>query len=190
MIQTALPSLRDPNLWRHPVIEAALRQVADPSLPADMQALADQLPSILDLLAALPQTHAHGDASPQNLLRPVGESGTLVVIDPDELAAIDSAILPGYLDGLGDEDYDVDPGLVRAGYLGGLAVRSALCALPLELLSAATGAEQHVALFATRLRLTRLMVDLAQELAGSLAWRARLDRRAQRLADSGCISLS
>ncbi len=190
LMRATLPALRDPDLWRHPVMEAALRRAADPSLPADMRDLA-WLPAIVDLLAALPQTHAHGDASPQNLLRPARERGTLVVIDwgfgdllpvgfdlgqllvglvhagdtdPGELAAIDAAIMPGYLDGLADEGYEVDPGLVRAGFLGGLAVRSALCALPLERLSEPAQGDGLVELFATRLRLTRVMVDLAKDV--------------------------
>ena len=127
-----------------------------------MSALAERVPSILDMLDALPQAHPHGDASPQNLLRPRAEPGTVVVIDwafgdlqpigfdlgqllvglahagetdPSELAAIDAAIFPAYLSGLADEAYEIDPWLVRAGYLGSLAVRSALCAIPLELLS-------------------------------------------------------
>ena len=191
LMHGTLPALRDAGLWRHPVIATALRQVGDPALPEDMRALADRLPEMLDLLADLPQTHAHGDASPQNLLRPAGEAGTLVVIDwgfgdllpigfdlgqllvglahagetdPDELAAIDAAIMPGYLDGLADEGYDVHPGLVRTGYLGGLAVRSALCALPLEQLSEHAPSDELLALFANRLRLTRVMVDLAKEV--------------------------
>ena len=191
VIQGVLPAVRDPNLWRHPVIAAALRRAADPGLPADMRALADRLPVLLDLLAALPQTHAHGDASVQNLLRPAAEPGSVVVIDwgfgdllpigfdlgqllvglahagetdPAELAAIDEAIFPGYLDGLADEDYDVDPRLVRTGYLGGLAVRSALCALPVERLGEPARAGEQMALFASRLRLTRVMVDLAKEV--------------------------
>ena len=81
LMQGTVPALRDPVFWRHPLITAALRQVGDPTLPEDMHALADRLPEILDLLADLPQTHAHGDASPQNLLRPAHEPGTLVVID-------------------------------------------------------------------------------------------------------------
>jgi Phosphotransferase enzyme family len=191
LTEATLPTLRDPGLWRHPAMETALRRVADPGLPDDMLTLAEQLPAILDLLAALPQTHAHGDASPQNLLRPVGEPGTFVVIDwgfgdllpigfdlgqllvglahagetdPDELAAMDAAIVPAYLEGLADEDYDVDPRLVRTGYLGGLAVRSALCALPLERLNEPDRNEEQLALFATRMRLTRVMVDLAREV--------------------------
>ena len=191
LTDAALPALRDPDLWRHPLIEQALRHIGDPALPADMLALAERLPVILDLLAGLPQTHAHGDASPQNLLRPAGEPGTLVVIDwgfgdllpvgfdlgqllvglahagetdPGELPAIDAAIMPGYLDGLADEGYQVDAGLVRAGYLGGLAVRSALCALPLERLTQPAETDEQTALFATRLRLTRAMVDLANDV--------------------------
>jgi hypothetical protein len=190
-MQGTVPALRDPGLWRHPVIEAASRRVADPGLAKDMRALADRLPAILDVLDALPQTHAHGDATPQNLLRPAREPGALVVIDwgfgdllpvgfdlgqllvglahagetdPDELAAIDETILPGYLDGLADEGYDVDPRLVRTGYLGGLAVRSALCALPLERLAEPAQTDEQLALFATRLRLSRVIIDLAKDV--------------------------
>ena len=177
------------------MIATALRQVGDPALPEDMRALADRLPKILDLLADLPQTHAHGDASPQNLLRPAGEAGALVVIDwgfgdllpigfdlgqllvglahagetdPDELPAIDAAIMPGYLDGLAGEGYDVHPRLVRIGYLGGLAVRSAPCALPFEQLSEHAPSDELLGLFANRLRLTRVMVDLAKEVEPGL----------------------
>jgi hypothetical protein len=191
LTQATLPALRDPRLWQHPALQAALQHVGDLGLPEEMRTLADRVPAILDLLGALPQTHAHGDASPQNLLRPAAEPGKLVVIDwgfgdllpigfdlgqllvglahagetdPAELAAIDEAIFPGYLDGLADEDYDVDPRLVRTGYLGGLAVRSALCALPLEQLREPAQTDQQLALFATRLRLTRVMVDLANEV--------------------------
>ena len=79
------------------------------------------------LLDGLPQTYAHGDASPQNLLLPAGEPATIAVIDwgfgsllpvgfdlgqllvglahagqarPSDLAGIDAAIFPAYLDGL------------------------------------------------------------------------------------------
>lgn len=191
LMQGTLPALRDTRLWQHPVLQAALHHVGDLALPEEMRVLADRVPAILDLLGVIPQTHAHGDASPQNLLRQAGEPGKLVVIDwgfgdllpigfdlgqllvglahagetdPAELAAIDEAIFPGYLDGLADEDYDVDPRLVRTGYLGGLAVRSALCALPLEQLREPAQTDQQLALFATRLRLTRVMVDLANEV--------------------------
>lgn len=57
----------------HPVMQAALGQAAEPALPADMLALGERLPQLLDMLDDLPQTHAHGDASPQNLLLPQDE---------------------------------------------------------------------------------------------------------------------
>jgi Phosphotransferase enzyme family len=197
------PALLDGAFWRHPVVAAAFTRAGDPRLPAEMSALAERVPSILDMLDALAQTHAHGHASPQNLLRPRAEPGALVVIDwgfgdmqpigfdlgqllvglahagetdPGELAAIDAAIFTAYLDGLADEDYEIDSWLVRLGYLGGLAVRSALCAIPLELLSApealASPADQLQALFVSRLRLTRVMLDLANEVDPGVLARA------------------
>ena len=157
-----LPALRAGQVWRDPVLREALRQAADPDLPADMLALGERLPRLLDALDELPQTYAHGDASPQNLLLPAGEPGTIAVIDwgfgtllpvgfdlgqllvglahatdsdLSQLAAIDAAIFPAYLDGLASEDYKADPAQVRLGYLGSLAARSALCAIPVELLT-------------------------------------------------------
>ena len=160
-----------------------------------MLALGERLPRLLDALDELPQTYAHGDASPQNLLLPAGEPGTIAVIDwgfgtllpvgfdlgqllvglahatdsdLSQLAAIDAAIFPAYLDGLASEDYKADPAQVRLGYLGSLAARSALCAIPVELLTGgAVPADAAVlALVLRRLRLTRLMVDLTSGLAG------------------------
>jgi hypothetical protein len=85
--------------------------------------------------------------------------------DPAELAAIDAEIFPAYLDGLAVEDYKVDPAQVRAGYLGGMAARSALCALPLEQLGSAEPDGKLEALIGTRLRLTRVLLDLAAEVS-------------------------
>ena len=76
-----LPALRAGQIWRHPLASAALRQSGDPALPGDMLTLAGRLPGVLDMLDRLPQTYAHGDASPQNLLLPVREPGTVIVID-------------------------------------------------------------------------------------------------------------
>jgi len=80
------------------------------------------------------------------------------------LPEIDAAIFPAYLDGLRAEDYEADPDLVRAGYVGSLAARSALCALPVELLTSASPDEETEALFLQRLQLTRAMVDMAAEI--------------------------
>lgn len=183
-----LPALRSGQVWQHPVLREALRLAADPRLPADMVALGERLPQILDMLDGLPQTYAHGDASPQNLLLPADEPGTIVVIDwgfgtllpvgfdlgqllvglahagqtdPAAIPAIDAEIFPAYLAGLAAEDYNVDPAHVRAGYLGSLAARSALCAIPFEALEGSSPDEQTTAMFAGRMKLTRAMLDLA-----------------------------
>jgi hypothetical protein len=189
--QGLLPALQTEQVWSHPVMQAALDRVADPSLPSDLLSVGAQLPHILDMLDALPKTYAHGDASPQNLLLPAYEPDTIVVIDwgfgtllpvgfdlgqllvglasagqsdPLDLPAIDAEIFPAYLDGLAAEDYDVEPSQVRAGYVGGLAARSALCALPLEQLGGSDPDVEVEALLTTRLRLTRVLVDMAREV--------------------------
>jgi hypothetical protein len=182
-----LPVLESGQVWQHPVLREALRMTGDRQLPADMVALGARLPQVLDLLDDLPQTYAHGDASPQNLLLPADEPGTIVVIDwgfgtllpvgfdlgqllvglaqagradPAAIPAIDAEIFPAYLAGLAAEDYNVDPAQVRAGYLGSLAARSALCAIPFEALESAAPGEQTIAMYAERMKLTRLMLDL------------------------------
>lgn len=187
VIAGLLPVVRSGQAWQHPVLREALRLAGDRRLPADMAALGARLPQVLDLLDDLPQTYAHGDASPQNLLLPADEPGTIVVIDwgfgtllpvgfdlgqllvglaqagradPAAIPAIDAEIFPAYLAGLAAEDYQVDPAQVRAGYLGSLAARSALCAIPLETLEQAVPDEQTIAMFAERMKLTRLMLDL------------------------------
>jgi Phosphotransferase enzyme family len=191
VISGVLPALHAGEIWHHPVLQAALGQAADPALQADMLALGERLPQLLDVLDDLPQTYAHGDASPQNLLLPEDEPGTIAIIDwgfgtllpvgfdlgqllvglahardtdLSQLPAIDAEIFPAYLDGLASEDYKVDPAHVRTGYIGSLAARSALCAIPAEQLGSAEPTDDTVTLFARRIRLTRLMLDLAREV--------------------------
>jgi hypothetical protein len=190
VMQSALPELQAGQIWTHPVAAAALRRAADPALPADLLSLGARIRPILDMLDRLPQTYAHGDASPQNLLLPVHEPDAVVVIDwgfgsllpvgfdlgqllvglahagqamPSDLAGIDAVIFPAYLDGLRAESYEAEPGQVRAGYIGSLVARSALCSLPLELLGGPPG-EEAEELFRQRLQLTRTLVDMAAEI--------------------------
>jgi aminoglycoside phosphotransferase (APT) family kinase protein len=142
-----------------------------------MRALGHRLPELPDTLDQLPQTYAHGDASPQNLLLPADEPGTIAVIDwgfgtllpvgfdlgqllvglahadasdPSLLPAIDAENFPAYLDGLAAEDYKADPALVRAGYLGLLAARSALCAIPADHLGVEPPSAEVMAMLVAR----------------------------------------
>jgi aminoglycoside phosphotransferase (APT) family kinase protein len=96
-------------------------------LRRDLLRLADRIDEWLDALDAQPQTLAHGDASPQNLLVPIDEPDTFVIIDwgfgsplavgfdlgqlliglvqageadARDLGSVHAAILPAYLEGL------------------------------------------------------------------------------------------
>lgn len=187
VLHGALPPLRIPDLWTHPVIVAYAENTGDGALRHDMLALAETLPTLLEKLDRLPQTYAHGDASPQNILRPVGEPDSLVIIDwgfgtllavgfdlgqllvglmhagqlkPDMIAVIDPVITEGYLAGLALEGYAVDPADVRAGYLSSLACRSVLTALPHETLGEDELTPEQCEQFTARLHLTRALVDL------------------------------
>lgn len=144
-----LPVLQSGQVWQHPVLQEALRLVGDRQLPADMVVLGARLPQVLDMLDDLPQTYAHAGRT-----------------DPAAIPAIDGEIFPAYLAGLAAEDYKVDPAKVRAGYLGSLAARSALCAIPFETLENAVLDGQTAAMFAGRMELTRLMLDMAAETTG------------------------
>lgn len=193
VLEGTLPVLRSAGAWEHPALREALRLAGDQQLPADMAALGTRLPQVLDMLDELPQTYAHGDASPQNLLLPAAEPGTIVVIDwgfgtllpvgfdlgqllvglahagqsdPAAIPAIDAEIFPAYLAGLAAEGYEADPAQVRAGYLGSLAARSALCAIPFEALRSAPPGQPAVAMLAERMKLTRAMLDIAAPTTG------------------------
>jgi hypothetical protein len=185
---TVLPPLRSDQIWDHPLARAAL--AVDPGLRADLLALADDAPAILDMLDDLPHTLAHWDACPQNLLAdpervdgfvaidwsfttaaPVGfDLGQLLAglaqtgeLDPTELPVVHAAIVPAFLEGLQNEGVDADPADVRSGYAGSLLVRSGFTALPLELLGRSD--ETGIAdLFAQRARYARFLLDLRREV--------------------------
>ena len=162
ILDGAIHSVRSPQTWEHPLMVDALQRSGDADLRNDALALADRLPSILDQLDDLPQTYAHGDASPQNLLRPLGEDGVFVAIDwgfgsllavgfdlgqllvglvhageTDASTVTDLAddATEAYRTGLEDEGWSMPVETVRTGFLGSLACRSALDSLPLSVLA-------------------------------------------------------
>ena len=182
-VQPALPWLRSHDLWAHPRMAAA----GGAGLRADLVELAARAPAILDRLDQLPQALPHGDASPQNLLIPVAEPGTLVAIDvafqcplavgfdlaqllvglvhaglmpAADLPAIHARLPAAYTSGMekGRQPATLDD--VQAGYIGSLAIRAAFTSLPFrEPISSVTG--DHID---QRIALTRFVADAGLRL--------------------------
>jgi hypothetical protein len=182
-VQPVLPWLRSHALWAHPRMAAA----GGAGLRADLVELAARAPAILDRLDQLPQALPHGDASPQNLLIPVAEPGTLVAIDvafqcplavgfdlaqllvglvhaglmpAADLPAIHARLPAAYTSGMekGRQPATLDD--VQAGYIGSLAIRAAFTSLPFrEPISSVTG--DHID---QRIALTRFVTDAGLRL--------------------------
>jgi hypothetical protein len=180
LLPVVLPQLAADVTWRHPLL-APERQ-----LRADLAELARRLPALVEQLADLTQLPTHGDATPHNLLVDQDDPQTFVVIDwamaalaavgddlgqllighahegildADDLPTLHDVLLRAYLVGLATEGGRIDEDVVRLGMDGGLAVRSAFTALPLERLDEAITDElaEHVE---HRVELTRYLVDL------------------------------
>jgi hypothetical protein len=140
-----LAPLADDGLWGH----AWLREHGD--LRARLRLLAEEIPGILDRTATMAVALPHGDASPQNLLRPADRPGTFVAIDVSfraphalgfdlgqllvggahaslipvsQLPAIADVILPAYVEGLAAEGVNADLEDVRYAFAGYLLIRS------------------------------------------------------------------
>ncbi|MEV6281860.1 phosphotransferase [Kribbella sp. NPDC051770] len=190
VLMGALPTLADKATWRTPLLAAAICNTGDHSLRDDLLELAEQLPAVLDALDALPQCYQHGDASPQNLLVPLGSPDEFVVIDwgfdcpqaigfdlgqlliglvhagelsPTALPAVHQVILEAFTEGLAAEGLQVPLEQVRYGYLGSLLARATFTALPLEQLGM-PATEEGLAQFESRVLLTRALVDLTRQL--------------------------
>jgi hypothetical protein len=182
--QGLLPILRDPATWEHPLVA----RHADTNLRADLAALAERTPALLDALDLLPQTLVHGDACPQNLLIPTDGSAEFVAIDwgwpgahpvgfdlaqllaglaytgmtdPRDLPAINAEILNAYAEGFGG-----DPAHVAFGHAATTLIRCGFSALPGELLGEEPTPELDE-LFRKRIALTRFIADLALALPDS-----------------------
>lgn len=180
-LRVSSPPLRDDRVWSSP----PLVSVVDDALRGDLLRLEAEAGRWLDRLDTLPQTLAHGDASPQNLLVPVTDDGFVLIdwgfgsplavgfdlgqlllglvqvgeADAAALPAVHAAILPAYLEGLADEGLAVEEDVVRFGYVASMVLRSALDGLMWERL---TGPDTPALRGALRQRatMTRFVVDL------------------------------
>ncbi len=181
-----LPLLRDRAIWKHPLVASAF----DDDLRRRLQVAADRVPMLVEELAAMPEGTLHGDACPNNLLVPAGSDG-FVLIDygfwnlgpigfdlsqllvgdvqigrqpASELASVETAILPAYVQGLEEEGCDVPESVVRRAHALQLMIFTGLSTLPFEHLeSPPTPALQEDA--AGRAAIARLSLDLLEATA-------------------------
>jgi len=192
LLPAAFPALAADSVWQHPLL------VRSTELRRDLDELARRVPAILDALELLPQLVVHGDASPQNLLIPADGSAEFVIIDwtlggpaavGDDLGQLlvglahagqlDVAKLPAlhgvlgtaYRTGLAAEGLVIDRDVVDHGMNGGLVVRSAFTALPLERLREPI-TDELAGFVRQRLQLTRYLVDLGLALPYQKTWRS------------------
>jgi len=173
-----LAPLEDDGLWSHPWLaeHAALRD--------DLRALGREIPAMLDRLDGHVQTIPHGDASPQNLLVPVDEPETFVVIDvsfrtphalgfdlgqllvglthagqapASMLPEIAATIVPAYLEGLALEAVTGQDDAVRDGFATGVMLRSGFDGFLYDLIDSESDEDRHA--FDERVLMTRFLVD-------------------------------
>ena len=187
--------LADDSLWTHPALVAALQATGETTIRAELRSALPHVDRWLDELDVLPQTYVHGDASPQNLLVPIDDPDTFVVIDfgfnspqsagfdlgqllvgfahsglmdPAALDEVRRAIVPAYLDGLRSTGFDVTANQVEEGFVLSILVRSLFTAIPLEELHQADSPGLR-ALLISRVRLARFLLGLAAPWTGGSA---------------------
>lgn len=184
-----LPVILGDDLWTHATVTAALAAIGDSGLIADLRAWTTRVDELLEYCDTLPLAYAHGDASPQNLLVPAEDPDGFVAIDfgldcplpvghdlgqllvglchagslpVGRLPEISSVILAAHAEGLAEEGHRATADQIRGGYLAGLVLRSAFSALPVETL-AGPPTDELVELWAQRLRMTRALMELADD---------------------------
>jgi len=176
-----LPALRDEGLWHHPLVAGAF----DDELHGRLLDAADHAAAYTDELARMTHVASHGDACPNNLLAREG-SDDFVLIDygffgpgpigfdlsqllvgdvqvgrqsGDDLAAVEAAILAGYMAGLRAEECWIPDDVVRRAHALQLMLFTGLSTLPLEHLDQEPTPElHHVA--AQRASIARFSLDL------------------------------
>lgn len=184
-----IPPILDDSAWEsRPLLRQELG-ADEVRIRAALRAHAGRLHALLDRLDQLPQTFPHGDASPQNLLVPVGEPETFVVIDwgfnspqavgfdlgqlllglvnadqlsPTELPGLEAVVVPAYTDGLLSTGFEATPAEVREGFVLSVVVRSLFTTLGLDEPPQPDTSEAH-AHVGNRIGLTNYLLDLAEE---------------------------
>ena len=182
-----LPLQADDTFWADPHVQAAV----DDRHRSDLARLADAVPGMLARLPTLPTGVCHGDATPDNFRQP--GDGTVVALDwsyghigqvgsdlaqllvgrfesgaaeVDEIPAIATAILDGFVDGLKAQGSTAEVGEVSAAWATHLAVRSVFSALVLDHRPDLDG-DARADLLRRRAAVARFGLDLALDVAGA-----------------------
>lgn len=183
-----LAPLADDDLWSRP------RLAREGDLRRRLRGYGARIPELLAGLDSLDHAMQHGDASPQNLLVPVGAPEQFVVIDisftaphalgfdlgqllvglvhademsPDRLPEVAAAIVPAYAAGLAEEGHRASLDDVWLGLVASTLLRSGLDGMRYELVDAEDPAS--ITTFTNRIALTRFLLDLADDTLGGWA---------------------
>lgn len=181
-----VPTLRNEELWRHPLVAEAF----DSELRTRILAVADALPGILAELDSAPLGTAHGDASPRNLLVEQGRPNAFVLIDfgfwsqaplgfdlsqlllgevqlgerpATELPELEKACLDAYVAGLQAEGCEVAFEAVARAHALTMLLFWGLSAVPIEVMFGAPPPPPNV--FIERARAARFVLDLVDATA-------------------------
>jgi hypothetical protein len=155
LAHTVFPVLDDESVWQHPAVAEHFGPLRD-----ELGAAVGHLDALAEEYAALPHRAAHGDASPNNLLRHVGDDGFTLIdygfwrlqpvgfdlsqllvgeiqmrrLDADDLPARAAACLEAYAEGLAAEGCPVEPDVLRRSHAVCLMLFNGLPSIPVEVL--------------------------------------------------------
>lgn len=180
-----LGPLADDDLWGHPWL------AAHADLRRELLELGGQIPVLLDTLDAMVQCSPHGDASPQNLLCPLEDPGTLVAIDLSfrsshalgfdlgqllvglvhaglrsaaTLPETASTIVEGYVAGLRAAGIDDQDDAAARGFATSVLLRSGFDGFRYELIE--DGSAEAREAFDERVALSRFLVEQYRAVVG------------------------
>ena len=186
LTHAVLPPLESDEVWRHPLVSTAF----DAGLRPRLMAAADAMWSFVDELETLPTGASHGDACPRNLLVR-SDSEALTLIDfgfwgeaplgfdlaqlllaevqmgerpANELADLEHACLPAYIEGLRAEGRIVDEELIRRAHALVMLLFSGYSAVPFEHLDRRPTGELH-RIAMERAQSARFILDLVDATA-------------------------
>lgn len=178
----AIPAVLAEQPWR----TAGLDGAEYDDLRTGLRKATGAIDELLDRLDVLPQTYPHGDAGPQNLLIPVDEPDTFVVIDwgfnspqavgfdlgqlliglvnddalsARDLPALEKQVVTAYTHGLHAVGFDASPTQVHEGFALAAVVRSMFTSLQLDEGGGAETSDHK----ANRVDLTRYLLNLYEE---------------------------